>query len=296
MQINIDPENNPCLVETILPTPIWASNCVPLPEGFLIFHPRDDDQYSWVSTSWYCWAEPTSCMGFSWVVQLAGCFNGVFPASIEPSCYSCRIAELCQSLVSYLVHEPGTQWSWAMVGDGFWAGTRMGLDQFRSTDDLRSLNLHEGVCWYMLLTFKVESLVFSCPNDACRVPHIDYPKNCHEGQRGGAQIWAPMDPHNCEEEHFPCSAGTRKSRNPIVYVIDHQIPHRNWYLGIVYRNFQTHHMFFAIPLWTDMLILYLFCRPEGHYIMHPSGTMVQGGFNCCMVKEWTLQLPSGELT
>ena len=73
----------------------------------------------------------------------------------------------------------------------------------------------DGVCWYMLLTSKVESLLFSCPNDACRVPHaayIDYPKNCHEGQRGGAQIWAPMDPHNCEEEHFLCSAGTRKSR------------------------------------------------------------------------------------
>ena len=153
----------------------------------------------------------------SWLVQWC------FPASIEPSSYSCRIAELCQSLVSYLVHEPGNP---MVVGNGWWWLLSGDPDGFGSVPLMIwghsiCMWVFDGVCWYMLLTSKVESLLFSCPNDACRVPHaayIDYPKNCHEGQRGGAQIWAPMDPHNCEEEHFLCSAGTRKSRNPIVYV------------------------------------------------------------------------------
>ena len=210
--------------------PYLASNCVPLPEGYHVPSPRWWSvihillgmalpwyQYSWVSTSWYCWVEQTSCMGFSWVVQLAGWFNGVFPASIEPSSYSCRIAELCQSLVSYLVHESGSP---VVVGNGWWWLLSGDPDGFGSVPLMIwghsiCMWVFDGVCWYMLLTSKVESLLFSCPNDACRVPHaayIDYPKNCHEGQRGGAQIWAPMDPHNCEEEHFLCSAGTRKSR------------------------------------------------------------------------------------
>lgn len=120
-------------------------------------------------------------------------------------------------LLSPWAREPNGRGQWLVMA----SERGPGWVWISSTNDLRSLNLHVGVCWYMLLTFKVESLVFSCPNDACRVPHaayIDYPKNCHEGQRGGAQIWAPMDPHNCEEEHFLCSARTRKSRNPIVYV------------------------------------------------------------------------------
>ena len=137
--------------------PYLASNCVPLPEGYHVPSPRWWSvihillgmalpwyRYSWVSTSWYCWVEPTSCMGFSWVVQLAGWFNGVFPASIEPSSYSCRIAELCQSLVSYLVHEPGNP---MVVGNGWWwllSGDPDGFGSawISSTNDLRSLNLH----------------------------------------------------------------------------------------------------------------------------------------------------------